>query len=325
MLMTINTKASFDRRVRFKPDQDNRQEAVERIIWGLNDIVLERREANELSKLMAYAEQASFEDPYYELMWYTFWLGVKASSEILHNDHAGWDCFAKALGYSFFWQLSDQHARLSENATYSDPMSGGDESLFYWCLAVASCPEKIVRPWAHYFYNMLSQKGIYNDVGDYDVAELFWVLLKCYCEKRWINHSDLTKELGEDILPMLEAIGTPNWETALMDYCDFRLSRSYEYESIRAKKATSLSWFFGRQWHAVFPLELIALKAIYEHQTGELLNLKVEHPLLQTPLMNPPKFDVLPEDDLLKRLSTKSAQYYGNNWQPFVLLDLMKR
>jgi hypothetical protein len=108
--MTINTKASFDRRVRFKPTRDNRQEAVERIIWGLSDIALDGKDTKELSTLMTNAEQSSFEDPYYELMWYTFWLGVKASSKILHNDHSGWDCFAKALGYSFCGQLNDQHA-----------------------------------------------------------------------------------------------------------------------------------------------------------------------------------------------------------------------
>lgn len=172
---------------------------------------------------------------------------------------------------------------------------------------------------------MLSQKGIYNDVGDYDVAELFWVILKCYCEKRWITPNDLTAELGEDILPMLQAIDTPRWEAALMDYCDFRLSRAYEYENVRAKKATSQSWFFGRQWHAIFPLELIALKTIYEQQTGKALNLNVEHPLLQTPLMNLPKFDALPEDDLLKRLNAKSAQHYGDMWQPYTLLELAPR
>jgi hypothetical protein len=124
---------------------------------------------------------------------------------------------------------------------------------------------------------------------------------------------------------MLQAIDTPRWETALVDYCDFRLSRAFEYDNLRAKKVTGLTRFFTMQWHAIFPLELIALKAIYERQTGKVLNLNVDHPLLQTPLMNPPSFDALPEDDLLKHRNAKSASHYGNDWQPYVLIDLLLR
>lgn len=322
--MKTNTKAPFDLRKRFRPIPNNREEAVKRIIWGLNDIALNKNDDKELAKLTDIANQKEFEDPYYEMMRYTFWLGVRAVTQIIKNEPSGWNLFAKAISYSFWGHLNDQYARLSEGATYGDPMGAGDESLFYWCIAVARCPDEIARPWGHFFYNMCSRKGILNDVGDEDVFNLFWLLLKCYCENRWIQHDDLVTELG-DILPLLEAIGTPEWNRALIDYCDLRLCRAFQFENTCSLKAEDRAFFYYRQWHAIFPLELLALKTIYEAQTGGRLSLEADHPLLHTSLMNPPAFDRLSEDELLEKLNIRSAQHYGDSWQPYKLIPLELR
>lgn len=123
--MTTNTKTPFDRSKRFKPTPDNRQEAVDRIIWGINDLALDKREENELIKLVACVRQDSFDDPYYEMSEFSLWLGVKSCSQILQRDVDGWNTFTEVLSYSFYGQLNDRHARLAEDATYADPMGGG--------------------------------------------------------------------------------------------------------------------------------------------------------------------------------------------------------
>lgn len=128
--MVTNSKAPFDRRVRFKPTSDNRQEAVDRIIWGLHDIAIEKRDEKELSKLVAIANQHQFDEPDYWMMMYTFWSGVKASSQVLKNDISGWSSFSLMLHYSFWGQLNAQHYKKSIDSDYVDPLGGGMSHYF---------------------------------------------------------------------------------------------------------------------------------------------------------------------------------------------------
>lgn len=151
--MTANTKAPFDRHVRFKPTPDNRQEAVDRIIWGLEDIAIEKRDEKELSKLFTIANQNQFDEPYFWMMQYTFWSGVKASGQVLRNDLLGWSAFALMLNYSFWGQLNGQYSKNLSDSTYADPLGGG---ISHYFIGVSQLPvvQKELSGLGHTFFTI---------------------------------------------------------------------------------------------------------------------------------------------------------------------------
>ncbi|MBI1890569.1 MAG: hypothetical protein HYS18_07985 [Burkholderiales bacterium] len=320
--MSDSSKVLFDRRTRLRPSSENRHEAVDRIIWGLKDYGVINR-SSEVTTLNEIVSSDVFVSPNVAMFHYAFELGLKGVNEILTGDEQGWKNFALGASYAFWGQVGNRCSRITAGATYSDPMSAGDVPTFYWLFAMTSCPEKIARPWGHYFYNMFAQQGIKNDIGDNPMFHFCQLLLKSYCERRWFGQEKVGAEL-EGFAPLLRSIDTELWESALLSYCDYRLSRAYEFPNAEALKAKpGAGYFFNRQWFAIFPLELLALKNLYESLAGGALDLQIEHPLLRLPLICAPRIVELPQDELLQKLIARSMANYGDLWQPYSLIDLI--
>lgn len=315
----------FDKRVRLRPTPANRQEAVDRIAWGLG---LRAEDVSRFGELQYLKNEMSPTGPIYpatDMFGHAFELGVSACNQVLNGHPDGWDALRLGLSYAYFGQLASQYGRRFKGCNYSDPMRRGDSCYFYWLLAVSACPEKVSRPWAHYLYNMTVHEGAKADIGDESMFLFFGVLLAMYCEKRGLQSADLSPKL-EGFLPLLTAIGTPQWDSALADYCDYRLSRAYEFPDAKATKAKPGSgYFFNMQWYAIYPLELLALKRIVELQTGQTLSLSIEHPLLHTPLMNTPVIHELPTDALLDQLIGRLSKQYADWWRPQDEIPLVSR
>ena len=306
----------FDKRVRLRPTRVNRQEAVDRIAWGLS---LSAEEASRFVNLTYLQNEASSSKHIYPetaLLGHAFEQGLSGCCQVLSNQANGWDTLKLGLSYAYWGRVADQYGRRFDNCNFSNPMSRADSCYFYWLLAVVACPDRLSRPWAHYLYNMTMHEGAKADIGDEAMFLFFGVLLGMYCEKRGLQNADLNPKL-DGFLPLLSSIGTPGWDEALASYCDYRLSRAYEFPDTNAAKAKPGSgYFFNMQWYAIYPLELLALKRIVELQMQTNLSLDIDHPLLHTPLIDTPAIPDLPKDELLAQLVKRLSNQYASWWQP---------
>lgn len=306
----------FDARKLLRPTADNRNEAVERIAWGLRKRGVDN-EAKEwvLGKIFHGIEQANA----YPLTVMAHEHAMAGTLNLLTGSH-GWQDFTLAVNYACHAVV----VRSLSERPYTDPMSGGDQALHLGFLALARCDESVARPWAHRLYNLFFHRGIEDDIGDGPVFAFSRVLLQAYCHRRWPGPEALTPEL-EGFLPLLNAVGDANvFKVALLDYCDWRLSRAYGFKDSLAKKSDSevKYGYFIRQWIAICPFELLALQSVCREVTGRMLDLDIDHPLLRTPLMSPPVFGELVTDVLLDQVTETGQRQFGERWQPEALVPL---
>lgn len=312
------TERKFDARKLLRPTADNRDEAVERIAWGL------RKRGVDSATISRATQWLHEEIEQGDLNPFTATLMAHEHAMVgtlnLLSGSPGWPDFALAVNYA-------RHAVAVRSLSWrppTDPMSGGSQPLHLGFLALARCGEAIARPWAHRLYNLFFHRGIEADIGDDPVFAFSLVLLRAYCHRTWPGPESLTPEL-EGFLPLLRAVGDPGaFKPALLDYCDWRLSRAYGFKDSQAKKSDSevKLGYFIRQWIAICPFELLALQAVYRAATGRTLDLDVDHPLLRTPLMSPPAFDELATDALLDQVAETARCQFGERWQPEALVPL---
>lgn len=156
--------------------------------------------------------------------------------------------------------------------------------------------------------------------------EFLWLMLRADCEGIWPEPSECGSSL-EALGPLLTEVDNPkSFSHALMSFLDYRLSRAYQFRDTKARKAEPGAYFlFHRQWKAILPAELLALKALAKRVRGIDLNLEVDHPLAQTPLLQPPRFEQLPSDPLLDEIVKASREYFGDLWQPDEVVPLIRR
>lgn len=314
----VNTERKFDARKLLRPTADNCDEAVERIAWGLRKRGVDSVSVSNATQWLHEEIEQGALNPY--------------TATIMAHEHAmagalnllvdaqGWPDFALAVNYA-------RHAvvvRSLSERPYTDPMRGGDQALHLGLLALSRCGESIARPWAHRLYNLFFHRGIEADIGDDPVFAFALFLLHAYCHRRWPEPEALKPEL-EGFLPLLRAVGdSGTFKTALLDYCDWRLSRAYGFKDCQAKKPDSdvKYGYFIRQWIAICPFELLALQSVYHDVTGRMLDLAGNHPLLLTSLMSPPIFNDLATDALLEKVTEAGMRQFGERWQPEALVRL---
>jgi hypothetical protein len=109
---------------------------------------------------------------------------------------------------------------------------------------------------------------------------------------------------------------------ALVQYCDFRLLRSYLFKDASAAKPRKPSdpmFMFEQQWLALFPFELYALGEVSKDCLGKPLSLDVDHPLLKNPLTRLPALWPLTHGPLSGELMAFGQRAFGLGWKP--LLD----
>ncbi|WOB06970.1 hypothetical protein [Piscinibacter gummiphilus] len=247
-------------------------------------------------------------------------LGIIATDRLLRRDSRGADTLALALSYAFWAQAMDGCQRAALGVGNRAPFRGGDVAMFLWCLAVARAPADVSLVWGHRLHGLATERGLADDILDDPVAAFMETLLDAFCGTRPLSAEKVHP--GPDAFgPLLRAIGTPSWEAELANYCDYRLSRAYEFPSREAPRAKPGSYyFFNRQWFAIVPLELLALKAVHDRHAEAPLSLDVDHPLLRTPCVNLPSVERLISDEVLDAVIRRYETEFGTGWQPFVVL-----
>lgn len=326
------TQPGKSRRARLRPTADNRGEAVERIVQGLRERGVDaERKAGDDEYVRTFLERhaggkGEFFTPNVSMFGIAFEHAMGGVLRCLEGDETGWDHVGLALNYARTGMAVDRARRQVKNLGYDMPCSLGDTPAFLWLLAVHCCAEQDVSPWSHYLYNLVSARGIDADIGDRSFNAFLWSMLGLACDRTWPSHGS-----GDDALeifePLLASARDPAaFREILPGYLDDRLSRSYEYADARATKAVPGSDFiFIRQWMAILPAELLGLQSLAKRAGVADLSLSAEHPLVQTPLMKPPRFDRLPTDAMLEQICDASARYFGQHWQPDVAVPLVAR
>lgn len=202
---------------------------------------------------------------------------------------------------------------------------------FFYLLARASSDAEWAKPAARMLYDVLVSEGF---LPNWDWASPFedflYRLVVMDLKNEWID--PLSEDWGGKDLGgfrrLLGAVGSKDFEEALVEYCDFRLARAQGYASLQAQRpspANRESTFeFEGYFFALFPLELLVLKAVYEKTTHKPLSLEADHPLLHLPTMNLPESFMLIEDDITKAMQALGEREFGDNWKPGSAPQLIK-
>ena len=83
-------------------------------------------------------------------------------------------------------------------------------------------------------YNLVYMRGIDNDVQDQAYRAFYWELLNAAVTGTWPDTARLPAE-GE-FRKIVESAGDPAaFQRSLVDYCDFRLARAFQYDGVAAK------------------------------------------------------------------------------------------
>lgn len=310
--------ARFDRRTRLRPTAHNRQEAVDRIIQGLGERAAELASQPGETRLRDALPSGPTLQMIPLVLQRADELGIIATDHLLRRDSRGADTLARALSYAFWAQAMDGCQRVALGVGNRAPFRGGCVAVFLWCLAVARAPADVSLVWGHRLHGLATERGLADDILDDPAAAFMETLLDSFT-----RNCPIPAEVhaGHDAFrPLLLAIGTPSWEAELLRYCDYRLSRAYEFPDREATRAKPGSYyFFNRQWFAIVPLELLALKAVHDRHAETPLCLDADHPLLRTPCVNLPSIERLPSDEVLDAVIRRHETEFGTAWQPFAI------
>ncbi|WP_157359861.1 hypothetical protein [Caldimonas brevitalea] len=329
---SLTKGGKFDRRVRLRPSAANRQEAVDRIIWGLQErgVSEQNLECNRhyVAEFLAGAPQQveGIFTPEISMFSIAFEYAMQGVLQTLAGQAEGWRSVALAVNYCRLGMAVDRSRREQKGLSYAHPCRLGDTPAFLWFLAVARCEPALVKPWSHYLYNLVSQRGLQDDFGDDPAFCFLWHMLRAECEGVWPALRDIDDKL-EEFGPLLANVESKvSFSKALVEYLDYRLSRAFQYASPAADKpARDARFLFERQWMAVLPAELLCLRWVCRQLRGIDLTLDVEHPLLKTPMLDVPSFQQLPDDPLLSDIVSVCLDYFGHLWAPETSVALIKR
>lgn len=251
-----------------------------------------------------------------------------AVNRVLKHDLTGWQQLQCTLQQMYWSCEIQQHDWIKNNVPFDNPSACEIPQIVFHAVSLATGYEKAADWIANFLHNHFYQNGIAAGVGyaNSDFLEFYWRLLLAQTSGKWVPMDKLSDELGA-FRPLLETAHNPiEFEKALKSYCDFRLSRSFQFENQLAqkpRKAHDGMYLFEQRWLAIFPFELLALQAIYEKTTGAKLSLKIDHPLLQTPLLNLPAPIESTEDDLTRAIRLFGENYFNKYWQPLNKIELL--
>lgn len=243
---------------------------------------------------------------------------------ILSGNFQAWAVLQRYFSY-MKWSVDLQAHQFDQiNLDYASQGSMDDHALtFFYLLAHSASGVEWAKPSARMLYNVLASEG-FHSVWDRasPFEDFLYRLVVMDLKNEWID--PLSEDWGGKDLGgfrrLLGAVGSKDFEEALVEYCDFRLARAQGYASLQAQRpspANRESTFeFEGYFFALFPLELLVLKAVYEKTTHKPLSLEADHPLLHLPTMNIPESFILIEDDITKAMQALGEREFGDNWKP---------
>lgn len=246
-----------------------------------------------------------------------------SAEKILDGNAIGWSELQRTFSYMKWGIDLVAHDYDRDSHDYSRGTLMDHEVTFYFLLAQAAGLSELANPAARMLYKSLIEDG-YKTIWDSSspLADVLYRLVVADLKGEWDDPLD--KEWGGGELGgfqrLLVNLGTTDFKDALIEYCDFRMARSLGYASLDALRPSppnrEASFEFENFAFALFPLELLALKAIYERTTGQILSLDSDHPLLRVPLMNIPKSFTLIEDDITISMQGLGKKVFGSDWKP---------
>jgi len=316
-------------RKRLRPDKTNRDEAVGLIAWGLSDAdAVFRKNIAERPDSIAFIDKKNVGASSVSSTMDSFFSFGHGCNEVLKGNAHGWQIVREAFCVATYSQALCQRFSIESGINYSEmPMASGGGLIHLYSLALAGDAEELADWVGRYIYNYIWEGGMEDALGDYELKLFYWELLKAQYKREWPAVESINEEVGPFFDVLAKASGSEaDFEHALIEYCDFRLSRAYGFESVDSTKARGsdkTQYQFQRQWFAIWPLELLAMQAVFRRCTGRSLSLNAEHPLLKTPLMTVPSMLPFAETDYSRRLHSLGRDVYGEKWQPWDSLDLV--
>jgi len=310
-----------------RPTPQNRQQAFGMIATGLSDTSATFTEIHvrALSKCREYLAdgKASQLSARAGALFFNA-MGV-AVAAILRGETQAWEQVRKAFA-QMYWALEiSQHDWLQQGLGYDVPSSNELPTLQFHGLALAGGAHAEADWVARFLHNHTLAGGIDSGVGDEDYLEFYWRLLVSQVDNKWVQRDRIADGLGW-FRSLLETADAPDkFARALVEYCDFRLSRAFQFENpdaLRPRKPADPMYVFEAQWIAAFPLELFALREICRRATGRAPLLEGEHPLLQSPLMQVPSMLPLAQDELAGQFEAFGRRTYGAQWKPLLPVAL---
>jgi hypothetical protein len=193
-----------------------------------------------------------------------FYSMCRASGRIAIGDSGGWVEARRAFA-ALYWGLEiGQQAWLTEGVEYDQTTSAAKEFMSFHGLALAGGAGELAAWHAHFLRNLLSGGSVAGEVFEPDLIAFYTHIIVAHVTGIWPEVRDLSPELGA-FRPLLEAVDDKDaFASALVRYCDFRLSRAYQFENTEARKprrATDTMYVFEAQWLALFPFELCSCAA----------------------------------------------------------------
>jgi hypothetical protein len=313
---------------RLRPTKDNRQQAVDLIAQGLQETEGRFKEA---ADEMAQTIGQLAADPQTHPSSLAVGAGMlffhatgAACSQVLKGE-SGWGQLRDAFSTMYWgWEVG-QHQWMREQTPFTAGTGEELDLIQFHLMALAGNALEIADWVAAFMFNQVSAGGIDEGIKETDFLEFYWRLLLAQVDGAWVDISKVSDEIGV-YRPLLETAGDQRaFQAALVDYCDFRLSRAFQFDHPGAKRPRNASdpmYIFETQWIALLPLELLALRAVYRRTSGKELSLQADHPLLKTRLMNFPTELQLSSTQTTNELRRYGQRIFGNDWHPLTRVAL---
>lgn len=306
-----------------RPTVDNREDAIELIAAGLRHTASEFAESSSRTLDWARHECATMEAGPGALFTngaLTFSYGMShACARLLAGDPGGWEAARDCMTMMYWAGELGQHYWLTEGVAYDIPTRVTKDLMSFHGLALAGQVKEHAAWQTPFLHNLIVGGSAESDVFEQDLVAFYRELTKAMLCQRWPSEHDLPSELGDFRALLATAGKAGSFEVSLVSYCDFRLSRAFQFNDAFARKprrSTDTMFVFESQWLALFPFELFSLKGAYQAVTGEQLSLVAPHPLLHTPLMQVPELAPLADTSLARELQAYGQRCFGERWRP---------
>jgi hypothetical protein len=136
--------------------------------------------------------------------------------------------------------------------------------------ALAAGADAVANWHAHFLRNLIVGGSVDDEIFEPDLVAFYEILLSAQLTRRWPTDDELPAVSGHSGPCSRRRVGVPSLPT-LDTYCDFRLSRAFQFEDGNAKKPrrpSDLMFVFEAQWLALFPFELFSLRGVYRAIAG---------------------------------------------------------
>lgn len=306
-----------------RPTVDNRKEAVELIATGLKETAEEfaESEARSLDRVLREirapeAGPSSLSVGCSQLFFYGM---SRACARILEGDTGGWEGVRDCLAVMYWGGELIQHESRVDSLGYDLPTGQTPGLMSFHGLALAGSAAQYAAWQTPFLHNLVVGGSAETDVFEPDLVAFYRELTGVMLSQRWPAEQALPDDLGEFRALLSTAGDDELFEAALMSYCDFRLSRAFQFVDSQASKPRRPSdtmFVFESQWLALFPFELFSLKGAYQVATGKQLLLDAPHALLHTPLTRVPALTPLADTALTRDLQAYGKRHFVDQWQP---------